>query len=280
MSTARDEGAELDQFGRRLAGGALEVEDVLPLDVRNQVEDLLRDQQLLGQLPESGCGGSRPRRGGSASVGSTPLLVTDCYKDQRAGAAFAVAAWLARSRIRSRSALVDHDPVGGPRPSQDPVVVEAVDELASEADLDPRLLVVDDLPSVDPDCRLLCPLRRSHFDPGEAPQLLDQRVVHAGSRKPPSTTRTWPRIISASGEQRKTTAFAMSVGRDEPARGRALLAPLEHLLLLREVLERLGVDDPARDGVHPDPARRELDREVADERLERGLRRARRARSP
>src|SRR6188508_482610 len=45
----------------------------------------------------------------------------------------------------------------------------------------------------------------------------------------------------------------------------------EHLLLVREVLERGGLDHTARDSVDPDPARRELDRQVADERLERGL---------
>ena len=47
----------------------------------------------------------------------------------------------------------------------------------------------------------------------------------------------------------------------------------EHLLLVREVLERAGLDDAARHGVDADPARRELDAEVAHDRLERRLRR-------
>ena len=37
------------------------------------------------------------------------------------------------------------------------------------------------------------------------------------SEKPPSTISVWPRIISASGEQRNATAPAMSSGLDEPA---------------------------------------------------------------
>ena len=39
-----------------------------------------------------------------------------------------------------------------------------------------------------------------------------------------------------------------------------------------EVLERAGLDDARRDSVDADPRRCQLDREVADERLERGLR--------
>ena len=46
----------------------------------------------------------------------------------------------------------------------------------------------------------------------------------------------------------------------------------EHLLAVREVLERARLDDAARDGVDPDSAWCELDGEVADERLERRLR--------
>src|SRR5262245_56738919 len=69
-------------------------------------------------------------------------------------------------------ALVDHDPVRGPRSSQDAVVVETVDELAREADLDPRFVGMDDLPTVDPDRGLLRPLRRGHLDAREAAQLV------------------------------------------------------------------------------------------------------------
>jgi hypothetical protein len=39
------ERAPLHELSRRLAGGALQVKDVLPLDVRDEIEDLLRDQQ-------------------------------------------------------------------------------------------------------------------------------------------------------------------------------------------------------------------------------------------
>ncbi len=48
----------------------------------------------------------------------------------------------------------------------------------------------------------------------------------------------------------------------------------QHLLPVREVLERARLDDAPGDGVDADPARGELDREVAHERLERGLRRS------
>ena len=102
---------------------------------------------------------------------------------------------------------------------------------------------------------------------------VDLAVHQAGSEKPPSTTSVWPRIISASGEQRKETAPAMSSGStSRPAGVRS--ADAEHLLAVREVLERAGLDDAAGDGVDADPARRELDGEVADDRLERRLRRA------
>src|SRR6185503_5606296 len=59
--------------------------------------------------------------------------------------------------------------------------------------------------------------------------------------------------------------------RDELA-GRVAGAGREHLLPVREVLERAGLDDAGGDRVDADAERRELDREVADERLERGLR--------
>src|SRR5262245_904257 len=80
-------------------------------------------------------------------------------------------------------ALVDHDPVGGSRSSQDAVVLEPVDELAREADLDPRLVRVDDLTAVDPDRGLPRPLRRGDLSAGKPAQRGEQRGVHAGSRK-------------------------------------------------------------------------------------------------
>src|SRR5262245_43428742 len=107
-------------------------------------------------------------------------------------------------------AFVDHDPVGVPCATKHAVVLQPVDQPARQADLDPRLVRVDDLAAVDPERRLLRPLRRGDLGAGEPAQLGEQRFLHAGRRKPPSTTRTWPRTISASGEQRKTTAFAMS----------------------------------------------------------------------
>ena len=96
------------------------------------------------------------------------------------------------------------------------------------------------------------------------------RFHQAGSEKPPSTMIVCPHTIAASSEQRNETAPAMSSALDEPAGGRAL-DRAEHLVLVREVLERAGVDDPARDGVHADRGR-ELDAEIAHDRFERGLR--------
>src|SRR6185437_12409593 len=46
----------------------------------------------------------------------------------------------------------------------------------------------------------------------------------------------------------------------------------EHLLLVREPVERLGVHDARRDAVYADPARREVEAEIANDRLERRLR--------
>ena len=97
------------------------------------------------------------------------------------------------------------------------------------------------------------------------------RLHQARSEKPPSTISVWPRIISAAGEQRNATASAMSSGRTSRPAGLSR-AEAEHLVLVREVLERAGVDDAARDAVGADPARGQLDGEVADQRLERGLR--------
>ena len=98
-----------------------------------------------------------------------------------------------------------------------------------------------------------------------------KRYQPAGSDQPPSITTTWPRIISASGEERNETTPAMSSG--VTSRPAGFAAPeREHLLAVREVLERTGLDDPGRDRVDADATRRELDREVPDERLERGLR--------
>ena len=59
--------------------------------------------------------------------------------------------------------------------------------------------------------------------------------------------------------------------RDEPPDG-IYPAEVEHRLLAREVVESARLDDACRDRVHRDPAWGELDREVADQRLERGLR--------
>ena len=99
------------------------------------------------------------------------------------------------------------------------------------------------------------------------------RFHQASSEKPPSTISVWPRTISASGEQRKQTASATSPGstsrpagvRFEPGSrssprgcGKCSSAPVS--------------TTPAETAFDADPARRELDGEVADERLERRLR--------
>ena len=85
------------------------------------------------------------------------------------------------------------------------------------------------------------------------------------------------RRVSGRGSSRRPA----SRGRRRPRRcpravtrrpGRVRRAGPEHLLAVREVLQRAGLDDAPRDGVDADPARRQLDREVADERLERRLR--------
>ena len=81
----------------------------------------------------------------------------------------------------------------------------------------------------------------------------------------------WPRIISAPGEQ-GTSGVGDVGGLDEPAGGGAREAPGEHLLAVREVVEGAGLDDAAGDRVHADSQRGELDREIADERLEGRLR--------
>ncbi len=76
----------------------------------------------------------------------------------------------------------------------------------------------------------------------------------------------------ASSEQRNETARGDVLRLDEPA-GRRAVDGGEHLVLVREVLERAGLDDAGGDGVDADAARRELDGEVAHDRLERRLRR-------
>ncbi len=98
-----------------------------------------------------------------------------------------------------------------------------------------------------------------------------RRVIVVRRLQPPSTTTVRPRIISALGEQRNVT----SSRRPRPRRdGRPDCAAHLGIAPVREVLERARLDHSGRDGVDADSARRELDGEVANERFERGLRRA------
>src|SRR5262249_51350118 len=53
---------------------------------------------------------------------------------------------------------------------------------------------------------------KSHRSQHEHDPRAHPEGVYTGSEKPPSTTRTWPRTIAASGEQRKATAPATSSG--------------------------------------------------------------------
>ena len=110
------------------------------------------------------------------------------------------------------------------------------------------------------------------FVPGST--IVFRRLHQAGSEKPPSTISVWPRTISGvrRAEERDRGRRCRPARRAGPpgcARGRG-----EHLLLVREVVERARLDDAAGDGVDADAARRELDGEVAHDRLERRLRRA------
>ena len=74
----------------------------------------------------------------------------------------------------------------------------------------------------------------------------------ATSENPPSTTSTWPRTISASGRAQERDRGGDVVRLDEAA-GRVRGAAPEHLVAVREVLERAGLDDARRDGVDADP---------------------------
>src|SRR5207244_8403510 len=71
------------------------------------------------------------------------------------------------------------------------------------------------------------------------------------------------------GRAQKRDCGGDVLGLDHAARGRARAAGGEHLLPVREVLERARLDEPGGAGVDPDLARRQLDREVAHDRLER-----------
>ena len=75
------------------------------------------------------------------------------------------------------------------------------------------------------------------------------------SEKPPSTTSVWPRIIVGVGRAEERDRGGDVVRRDEPA-DRVRRADAQHLLAVREVLERAGLDDAGRDGVDADPAAR------------------------
>ena len=120
-----------------------------------------------------------------------------------------------------------------------------------------------------------CSSRRSNHgssSESDGPRLGARRVSQARSEKPPSTTSVCPRIISASGEQRKRHGGRDVVRCHELARRRSRRRPREHLLAVRERVERVGLDDACRHGVDANPARRELDGEIADDRLEGRLR--------
>ena len=97
------------------------------------------------------------------------------------------------------------------------------------------------------------------------------RLGYARSEKPPSTISVCPRTISASARAEERDR-SRDVVRGDEAPHRVRGAGGEHLLTVREVIEGARLDDAARHGVDPDPAGRELDRQVADERLERRLR--------
>src|SRR5438477_9949750 len=85
----------------------------------------------------------------------------------------------------------------------------------------------------------------------------------------------------AAVDDQRVTAHHLGSGRAEPgnrlcdvggldeAAGRSPLQTYtHHLVLVGKVVERLGLDDPRRDGVDADPAWRELDGEVSHQRLE------------
>ena len=93
------------------------------------------------------------------------------------------------------------------------------------------------------------------------------RGARSRRRRPASDRAPSPHPL----EQRNATAPAMSSGATRRPTGFAA-AGGEHLLTVREVIEGARLDDAARHGVDPDAARRELDRQVADERFERRLR--------
>ena len=97
--------------------------------------------------------------------------------------------------------------------------------------------------------------------------------------RPGARSRRRRRASGRRSSRRRRSRGRRRRPRRRPARraGRPACASTvrEHLVLVREVLERARLDDAGRDGVHADPARRELDAEVADDRLERRLRRRR-----
>ena len=84
---------------------------------------------------------------------------------------------------------------------------------------------------------------------------------------PPSAAMSWPVTQAASFEQNSDTALAMSAG--------VASRRMDHLLYRLGQRVQHAVLDPARaDGVDGDPAGRQGHREVADEHLDRRLRRA------
>ena len=94
-----------------------------------------------------------------------------------------------------------------------------------------------------------------------------RRASHEVRENPPSTTSTWPRIISASLVHRKATTLATSSEGDHPAQQRPT-ARLQHLVLDGEVVQGPRVHVAARDGVDRDSQGGELHGQVAGDGLQ------------
>ena len=97
--------------------------------------------------------------------------------------------------------------------------------------------------------------RRRHGRPACLRRADDAEPLRRGSEKPPSTISVWPRIIVGVRRAEERDRAGDVVRRRRAGRPGSR-AGGEHLLAVREVLERARLDDAARDGVDADPAAR------------------------
>ena len=118
---------------------------------------------------------------------------------------------------------------------------------------------------------------RNSVSPSTTPRTTASGVAHPTMSSPPSTLITLPVIQCVPGRDSTDDRPRHVLGRGQPAAAGCAASRLDDRLVARDLAQGGRVGHPGADGVGGDAVRRELDGELADVRLERGLGRRHRA---